>query len=227
MTETRSALLDAGVALLHERGVRSGVGHVSAADVARRAGYATSTLYRYWATQTDFHRDLAVAALEFRDRHALADTIKMVRELITAHAPLSEVLRVGANSNVDRDRASDVVWYTSLALRASAGLDPEVRRAADARVTEGLQMHRDLYAAILKLYALEMRPPFTLDHLTATIAALMDGFAVQDLSSTPHPRIERNECDEGVGRDWTLFACALEVLTEQMTRPLDESEPVA
>jgi hypothetical protein len=24
---------------------------------------------------------------------------------------------------------------------------------------------------------------------------------------------------EGVGRDWTLFACVLEILSERMTRP--------
>lgn len=224
MGGTRAALLEAGVALLHERGVRSGVAHVSAADVTRRAGYATSTLYRYWATQDEFHRDLAAAALEFRDRHALADTIRTVRELITARAPLAEVLRVGGNDNVDRDRESEVVWYTSLALRASAGTDPEVRRAADARVTEGLGLHRDLYGALLELYGREMRPPYTLDHLTVTIGALADGFAMQAMSTAAHPRLERDDCDDAVGRDWTLLSCVLEMVTEKMTRPLRDAE---
>ncbi len=79
-------------------------------------GYATSTLYRYWDAQSDFHRDLAAAALEFRDRHALADTISTVRELIEERAPLSEVLRVGGNRNMVRDAETEQVWYTSLAL---------------------------------------------------------------------------------------------------------------
>jgi len=218
MTETRSRLLEAGVDLLHELGIHPGVTHVRLTEVAHRAGYSTSAAYRCWETQADFHRDLAIAALEWHDRALIADTTRMVRTIISAHAPWLEVLRVGGNSNVERTPA-EVEFYIALAIRAASGCDPEVGLAADRRVTEGLDAHGELYSVLLDVYGREMRPPYTIDHLAAVIGALADGFAIQDVSGDKHPHLERDEMGEGVGRDWTLFACVLEILSERMTRP--------
>ena len=166
MTETRSRLLEAGVDLLHELGIHPGVTHVRLTEVAHRAGYSTSAAYRCWETQADFHRDLAIAALEWHDRALIADTTRMVRTIISAHAPWLEVLRVGGNSNVERTPA-EVEFYIALAIRAASGCDPEVGLAADRRVTEGLDAHGELYSVLLEVYGREMRPPYTIDHLAA------------------------------------------------------------
>jgi AcrR family transcriptional regulator len=218
MTETRSRLLSAGIDLLHEQGVRAGVGHIRLADVARRAGYTPSAAYRCWASQDDFHRDLVAATLAWRDRHSIADTTRMVRDLISARVPWAEILRVGGNSNAERT-AAEVEFYTSLALRAAVGNDPTLRSIAEQRVAEGLKAHSELYAVLLDVYGREMRPPYTIDHITATLAALADGFAVQDISGDHHPHLDRDV--PGAGRDWSLFACLLEIVTESMTRPRD------
>ena len=222
MTETRSRLLDAGIDLLHELGVRPGVGHVHLAEVARRAGYTPSAAYRCWDSQADFHRDLAAAALAWRDRALIADTTRMVRAMISAQAPWQEVLRVGGNSNVHRTPA-EVEFYTALALRAAAGHDPELRSVADRRVADGLSAHSELFTVLLNVYGREMRPPYTIDHITGTIGALADGFAVQDVSGENHPHLDRDDVSDGVGRDWTLFACVLEIVTERMTRRRGEA----
>ena len=224
MTETRSRLLDAGIELLHEVGLRAGVAHVRLAEVARRAGYAPSAAYRCWDSQEDFHRDLAAAALAWRSDAALiGDTTRMVRAIISAQAPWQEVLRVGGNSNVHRTPA-EVEFHTALALRAAAGCDPELLLAAEERVAEGLRAHVELYTVLLNVYGREVRPPYTIELVSATIGALADGFAIQDVSGKGHPHLDRDDVGEGVGRDWTLFACVLEIVVERMTRPRSRGE---
>lgn len=217
MTETRSRLLETGIELLHELGIRAGVSHVRLAEVASRAGYAPSAAYRCWDNQADFHRDLAVAALAWRDRALIADTTRMVRAMISAHAPWEEVLRVGGNSNVHRTPA-DFEFYTALAIRAAAGHDPVLSVAADHRVAEGLDAHSALYSVLLDVYGREVRPPYTIDHIAATLGALADGFAIQDVTGQNHPHLDRRGIGDGIGTDWTLFACVLEILTDRMTR---------
>jgi hypothetical protein len=63
-----------------------------------------------------------------------------------------------------------------------------------------------------------VRPPFTIEFVTATIGALADGFALQDVTGERHPHLDRDDVGEGVGRDWTLFACVLEIIVDRMTR---------
>ncbi|MEJ7722199.1 MAG: hypothetical protein WKF58_18025 [Ilumatobacteraceae bacterium] len=47
-TSARREMLEAGIALLHERGVVTGVTHIRLARVAKRAGYTTGAAYRFW-----------------------------------------------------------------------------------------------------------------------------------------------------------------------------------
>jgi AcrR family transcriptional regulator len=222
MTDTRERLLDAGIALLHEVGVQPGVAHIRLADVAHRAGYTPSAAYRCWNTQADFHRDLAAASLAWRDRSLIADTTRMVRAMISAQAPWQEVLRVGGNSNVHRTPA-EAEFYTALALRAAAGHDPTVRSAAEHRVAEGLRAHSELFTILLEVYGREVRAPYTIDHISAIIGALSDGFALQDISGENHPHLDRDDVGDGSGRDWTLFACVLEIVSDRMTRRKGEA----
>ncbi len=92
-------------------------------------------------------------------------------------------------------------------------------------MNDGLGMFRDLYAGVIKFYEREMRPPFTIEHLTDTIGALSDGFALQHFSSSDHPRLRRDDRDdERIGDDWTLFASVLDLLVEQMTRPINDAD---
>jgi AcrR family transcriptional regulator len=222
--DARQRVLDAGVSLLYETGVVAGVSHVKLAAAAGRAGYTTGAAYRCWPSQEDFHRDLARAAILRKERASIADIVADIRPVIDAGAPLLEVLRVGAEANLCRgpDRAD---FFVSLALRASALSDPELVGASDERVCEGLADHTALFAALAKLYRRRMRPPFTIEHYTAVVAALAEGFAIQDSTGTRHPRLERDGLGDGVGRDWTLFGAVLQIVVEAFTEP--ECAPVA
>lgn len=213
---TRNVLLDTGVMLLHDLGVRAGVTHVKLAEVARRAGYTTGAAYRCWPRQADFHRDLALAAIDWRDRSSVADTINSIRQLVDSGAPVLEVLRVGAQANIHRF-PDETDFFTTLALRASAMQDEEMLMAGFRRVEEGLAAHTDLYEALLKVFHRRMRTPFTVAQMAKVVAAMAEGFAIQDGTGARHPHLDRDDLGEGVGRDWTLFGTALQFLVEAFT----------
>ncbi len=214
----RNLLLDTGVKVLHEKGIRAGVGHVKLAEVAAQAGYTTGAAYKHWPSQADFHRDLALAALQWRDRSAVADTINSIRHLVDSDAPLLEVLRVGAEANIHR-LPEETEFFTTLSLRASAMHDDGLMAASFERVEAGLAAHADLYAALLKVFHRRMRVPFTLSHMVKVVAALAEGFAIQDGFGVRHHHLDREGLGEGVGRDWTLFGTALQLLVDAFTEP--------
>jgi AcrR family transcriptional regulator len=222
-SDTRDRLLRAGIGMLHETGVVAGVDHVKLADACERAGYTTGAAYRCWPTQADFHHDLAIAALEWRDRPPGADTVTSVRPLLKERAPLLEALRVGAEANVYR-LPQNTDFYITLALRASAIHDVALMDASVRRVDEGLRAHEELFTEFARLFGRRMRAPFTVSHLVAVTAALAEGFALQDCTRTRHPRIDRDGLGDGVGRDWTLYGTALHFLIEAFTEP-DASSP--
>ena len=157
-SDTRERLLAAGVELLYEAGVVSGVGHVKLAAVAARAGYTAGAVYRCWPSQQDFHRDLARAAILREERASIADIVSDIRRLVDAGAPLLEVLRIAAHGNVYRT-PERTDFFVALALRASALSNPDLVDASIERVGEGLAAHRELFSALAELYHRRMRPP--------------------------------------------------------------------
>ena len=84
--ETHQLLLDVALGMLHRRGVHVAVTHVRLSDVAAAAGLTTGAAYRCWPNQAAFHRDLAVAAVQWRDHESIAETVAEIRDLVDAQA---------------------------------------------------------------------------------------------------------------------------------------------
>ncbi len=204
--------------MLHERGVHVAVTHVRLSDVAAAAGLTTGAAYRCWPNQDAFHRDLAVAAVQWRDHESIAETVAEIRDLVDAHAPLAEVVRVGAAANIHR-YPEHRPFFTTIALRTCAAADSHLAAAARERLENAIESFEALYDAMLGRYQRRMRPPFTLRDLTIALVALSEGFAVQAMAGTPHPHVDRPDVDAGVGADWTLMACAVESIIEHFTEP--------
>ena len=220
----RETILAAGLDLLHGAGLRAGVSHVRLEQAARCAGYTTGAAYRCWATQDDFHRDLALTALAWRDRLSNADVITSVRAAVDAGVPLEEVVRLGAAANVGR-QPTETDYFVPLVLRATARFDTELAAAARARLDEGIAGHERLHEVLLVKYQRRVRPPLTLRHLSTIIAALADGFAVQDVGCE-HAHVEVDDAGPGVGADWTLLGIAVMAIVEQLTEPVTSPAPV-
>lgn len=214
--QTRRALLEAGIELVYEQPVPPCVSHISLAVVARKAGFSTGAAYRVWPTQDEFRRDLAVAAIAFRDRASIANIVDDVRDLVDARAPFLEVLRRGGERHIsDRRAISETV--TLLALRTTSVHDEVTSTAAQARVADGIAEHSNLYSVLMPIYGLKMRDPFTITHLARAIAAVAEGLALQATEPASHPIVDRHDLDEGVGTEWTLLAVTLQAIFEFFT----------
>lgn len=216
--DTRALLLEIAVGMLHDQGVHAGVSHIRVKDVVHKAGLTTGAAYACWPDQESFQRDLALAAVAWRDSASIAGTVKRIRTVVESGAPLHELIRVGAEANL-RSYPGDTAFLSALALRASAHGDERLEAASHRRYTESLQAYAELHAAMLRVYHRRLLPPFTLEHLTVALAALSEGFAVQAAGGEAHPSIDIRDVPEGTGTDWTLFGVVAMAIVEKFTEP--------
>jgi AcrR family transcriptional regulator len=216
----RDSILAAGLDLLHCVGVRAGVTHIRLEHAARRAGYSTGAAYRCWPSQEEFHRELALAAMAWRDRGSNADVINSIRAAVDGGAPIDEVVRLGAAANVERT-PDETDYFVPLVLRASARFDDELAVAARARVDDGIAAHEQLHEVLMTRYHRRVRAPLTLRDFSTIIAAVADGFAVQDVGRA-HPRVDVEPARSSVGREWTLLGIAVWALVDQLTEPVPD-----
>jgi len=218
LDQTRQLLLETGLWMLKEQGVYVGVTHIRLSEVAHAAGYTTGAGYRCWDNQAAFHHDLAIAAVGWREVEPIAETVAQIKQLVDARAPLGEIIRIAAEANLFQ-YPEDTSLLNTLTLRTCGPTDDAVAQAAREHLTTTIESFAALYALLLRIYRLRLRPPFTLVDLTVALLALTEGFAVQAMTGDPHPRIERSDSPPGVGSDWSLLACAAEALVDRFTEP--------
>lgn len=226
LDETRKLLIDVGIELLHQRGVSVSVTHIRLTEVVKQAGMTTGAAYRCWENQGAYHRDLAVAAAQWRDRGSVADTVESIGALVRGGAPMAEVLRVAADANL-YTYPEDTPFLTTIALRTCAPADPAVAAAGRAHLTSAVDAFAGLYDGLLRIYGRRMREPYTLREMTLALAALSEGFALQAVVGDDHDRVTRKDVEPGVGDDWSLFACAAEAVVLRFTEldPAGRADP--
>jgi len=217
--ETRKLLLDVGIRLLYERGIHLGVTHIRLSDVVAAAGLTTGAAYRCWENQDAFYRDLAAAALLNREKMPVDDTIARIAPLVADGAPLAEVVRAGAEANLHR-YPEDTAYLTKIALRVCGPANDEMAEATQLRFRTSIDSYAGMYSEMLGVFGRRMRHPYTVRDLALSLTALSEGFAVQAMSGTDHPRLERTDQAPGVGSDWTLFACGAEAIIDHFTEPI-------
>lgn len=208
--------MDVALHMLHERGPAAGVSHVKLTDVLERAGLTTGAAYRLWDDQRVFHDELAIYAVRWRDRQSTEKTADRVVPIINSGGPWQEVLRVGAEANL-QSFPEDIALLTTMALRASAYGHPALLAASRERHAEAMSAYGELYQTVLLAYRRRLKPPFTLDHLCALLAALSEGFTLQAATGEPHPVVTIEGDDPRLGEQWTLLAVAAVALVEHMT----------
>jgi AcrR family transcriptional regulator len=218
LDETRKLLIDTGLRLLHERGVSVSVTHIRLTEVVKEAELTTGAAYRCWENQAAYHRDLAVAAAQWRDRASVAETVDDIAPLVVSGAPMAEVLRVAAEANL-YTYPEDTPFLTTIALRTCAPADPLVAAAGRRHLSSAVESFAALYESLLAIYGRRLAEPYTLRDLTVALAALSEGFVLQAITGEPQPRLIRGDVSEGVGKDWTLFACAAEAIVMRFTEP--------
>lgn len=221
LDETRELLLETGLRQLHERGLFVAVTHIRLADVATAADLTTGAAYRVWANQEEFHRDLAVEAIRYRDTESIHATVQRIFQAVDAGAPLSEVLRVGSVAHRYLNSPNDP-FLIALSLRTLSGAVSSLAEASQVRHRESMASFEMLYQAMLDRYGRRMRSPFEIDALSHALAALTEGFAMQTMSGIDHLEYELDDLPDGVGREWSLLGVAVEGLVERLTEPASE-----
>jgi AcrR family transcriptional regulator len=232
--------LNTGVDMLLEQGVTAGVGHIRLKAVVERAGLTTGAAYRLWDDQEHFHRDLAAAAVVWRSEAPLTSIITAIRGIVDAGGDVTEVIRVGARSHVEsltRPAAHGAdgepgppYFVTSVALRSAAASDPVLRKTSLDRHREMVASYADLYRALMNVYGLRPKPPFTVDHIATVFAALGEGFALQANVGEDHPVVTGSgatvkviDAEEGDATEddesWTLLGRAFLALVDAWTEP--------
>jgi AcrR family transcriptional regulator len=219
--DTRQLLLDVGIRLLFERGANGGVTHIKLSKVAAAADLTTGAAYRCWDNQDAFHSDLATAAVRWRDAGPIDHTVARITELVEARAPLAEIIRVAAEQNLF-SYPEDTAFLTTIALRACGPTDEGLAQAGRDRLDTAVEGFSMLYSALMRLYGLRPRPPYTVTHLALCLAALSEGFALQAMSGAPHPHVGRDDVAPGVDPDWTLFGIGVEAVVDRFTEPADD-----
>ena len=223
---TRRRLIAIGLQLLHERGPSAAVGHIRLSSVLRRAGLTTGAAYRIWEDQTAFQRELALEAVRYRDRTSNETTVAaVIPTLLDPEGTSQEAIRCGAEANL-RSFPEDVAFLTMLAIRSSSYNDPELIAAGRERHAQALASYSELYEVVLRWSGRRLRPGFSLADLAGALAAISEGFGLQEAAAVPYPRLQLDATADGPGdRQWSLMAVCSVAVCEQMTEPDPEAQP--
>ena len=209
-TDTRTALLDAGVAL-YGRDASQLLKRLSAGAVADEAGYHRQTFYRYWDTQREYVQDLL--------RHILGPTRPPVGDGITVlpeqrEVPADPEAFVRDLSRHDFARAmTDPVGAMRVGLLMMNAL-------ADGQPRELLQDYYDRtmttvaagYDDLLAAWGREMVPGHTTRDLARMIQAVVLGLVIQSKGAADDPPGD------------VVLATAIHTLVESLTRPAQGGE---
>lgn len=223
--DTRRELINAGLQMLFERGAAVGVQHIRLQDVLRRVGLTTGAAYRIWADQTDYQRDLAVAAVGLRISAPTAAATAVVEQLIAAGVTPDELIRIVAADQMElleQFRTHPVapeaeVFITVLALRMTAAAWPELAAASAQRHVESVNEFAELYQRVLDEMGYRMRTPYTVHDFAEAMTALTEGFAVRAAEGLDLPLLTIADGDEGPPGTWSLYGLTIRALVTEFT----------
>ena len=210
--EGRQALLAAGREMAHAQPAGPPLEHIRLTDVAQRAGVSVGALYHYWESQDDYRDDLldevfAPARFEPPDHPA---------PVPAPDVALVEVIRIGTQLEFERLRSSPDLRVL-MAMWAAA--DPAIAPRVTAHFRAVGQQWAGFYEATFRAHGLEVRPPFTYEHLAALLAAIGDGLTVRASADPVSVPTDLRE-DPGDDEPWTLLGCALVALLPAFSRPV-------
>lgn len=209
MTETREAMLEAGVRLY---GTLAGdlLRGMTAGSVAREAGFHRQTFYRYWDTQAEFTQDLI--------RHVLAPPERPVADgaaVVAASADdkdmasfIHDMARVDfVRAMEDRQAAMRVGLLMMEALKVG-----NAAQQTTAYYERTMSLVADNFQRLLDGWGRELVPPTTTRDLARMVQALVLGLVVQAKACDDDPHAS------------VVLERAVASLLEGLTRPVSLAE---
>ncbi len=238
--ELRSLILEAGLTILYERGLRATASHVpmteALVELERTHGLEVGMgsifgASRLWPTVKEFQLELLLSALADRSGEgpnkqsiSLAGFIPDVRD-----QPLAERMELlvdlsrsaGLMNGLVPDPTEGRNWLIWVSIWATAMADSEFGELLVPRLREGEDVSTKAFAALytvmLERLGLRLRPPYTIGQFTALVAAITDGIT---LRSGVMPEVVAHSPSRHPG-EWNLLgtgfaAIALEFLEDDV-----------
>jgi AcrR family transcriptional regulator len=228
--ETRSALLEAGAALLRDEPVGTVLNQIKAPVVARLAGRTTGAFYHHWTSQDAYQRDLLAYVLDPARIPSTTEAAAAIMGGLQQGVPAQDLLRSAANALFASVRADPFVplWF---GLWARQGSDAQVHDLLHEHYRAVTRQTRPLYEALLAAAGRRLRPPFTADTFAVTITAVCQGLALRvavEPAAVPLdlPGLRWTEDAAPTGEPWDLFSTLVWTLLHSMSDPISaENEP--
>lgn len=230
--EVREKLIDAGVTILLEEGVDSGLDAIGLDAAIADAGVPRGMSYRIWqdsnrTPQDALRHDVVLNLLSLptatgleATQARLEDELNSLTDRLALDDPadrkdlVSELARVVGMFNHDLLDSSPE-WRLYNALRAAAmtrsEIDPEVEELLKKGEDLLIERYASLYEWVAKTLNVELREGFTIEQFSAAAYGLNEGLSGRLSTSYPRTGITRTTPD-GESQDWALFSIGLEAL---------------
>jgi hypothetical protein len=238
--DLRSLLLEAAQAILHEEGLGVGTDALTFKRVFDRVERDTglrltnaSVIKRIWENQAAYHTDILVGIAGDEGHEEMDQTFDALSPVLgtvdlSTHekrlTALRDVCRIGGAANIQALRQSNnwALWIGVWALATAGEVTDQKRRIQGAlldgyeRVTE---LYEEIYAALVALLGLRLRPGMALRHFTIAAGALAEGCTLRNRVDAAMEGILLPTGPEGETQDWTVFAVGLDALATRFFEP--------
>ena len=244
--ELRSLLLDAGRAILLERGLQTQASSLTFKAALSRVEADTglqfsnaSIIGRIWKDQREFRLEVlnTIASVDFRSE---IDAVVAAISPVLADSDLSteasraaairEVCRVGGARHVQalRDSSTFALWIGIWSIAASSDSSTEQQELHEALMKgyEVINRHfEEAFGALMGLLRVQVRKPLTVRQFADAVGALVEGCSLRDRVTEGMVNIMRPTGPAGEMQEWTTFSIGLVALATEFFEPIPSSGP--
>ena len=217
--ETRSALLEAGAALLREEPVGSVLSQLTARSIAQRAGRTTGAFFHQWRSQEAYQRDLLAYVLAPERIVSVTEAEQAILAGVRGSTDPVALLEATSRETFQGMRTDPFVplWH---ALWAKHGSDPYVHDLLRQHIDSVTAQVERVLDAVLTGSGRRLRPPFTLDTLAVAITAVAQGLVLRVVIEPERvPMAPPGSPEDGAA--WDLYATTVRTLFEAYTEPAE------
>jgi AcrR family transcriptional regulator len=196
---TRGRLLSAGVELMLERPIGTGLSHVKATEVSRRAGLSHGAFYHHWPSQEDFQEELFEHILGLgRNADEVASFMARMAE-VDQDEPAESIRRAMNSSFGEVDLIPWRLWVALVARN-----DPGIDERLGERYRSVSEAYIPNVEAVFDELGLRTRAPIDVERLVILVDALWEGLALR--RTVAPDLVDGQSAEDEHGRTWTLYA---------------------
>ena len=242
--ELRALLLDAGRAILLDRGLETQASSVTfkaaldrvAEDTGLRFSNA-SIIGRIWKDQREFRVEVLNSFASIDYRSEIDSVIAAIAPVLVGSdlsteasraAAIREVCRVGGARHVEalRDSSTFALWIGIWSIAASSDSSAEQRELHEALMDgyEVINGHfEDAFGNLMNVLMVQVREPLTVRQFADAVGALVEGCSIRDRVTDGMANIMRPTGPDGQMQEWTTFSIGLAALATEFFEPIPSS----